>query len=94
MMAFCHHIIVKIAASRVGISDFRDYSLLGDDIVIGDSLVAKSYENIMSNLGLVINPHKSLVSTIGVCEFAKRLVSQDGEFTPLGSGCIVGVIKH
>jgi hypothetical protein len=94
MMAFCHHIIVKIAASRVGVSDFKDYSLLGDDIVIGDSLVAKSYENIMSNLGLVINPHKSLVSTIGVCEFAKRLVSKEDEFTPLGSGCIVGVIKH
>jgi hypothetical protein len=56
---------------------------LGDDIVITDELVAHQYSNIMSSLGMDINPHKSLISS-EICEFAKRIVSVDSEYTPLG----------
>jgi len=42
------------------------------------------YSIIMKDLGMEINPHKSLVSSKGVCEFAKRLVSPTSELTPIG----------
>lgn len=94
MLGLTHHVIVQIAARRVGFQQwFTDYALLGDDIVIGDSMVAKSYENIMFCLGLDINPSKSLTSEIGVCEFAKRLVSPDAEYSPIGPRNIVQAMK-
>lgn len=94
MLGLTHHVIVQVAARRVGFQQwFADYALLGDDIVIGNDLVAKSYENIMFTLGLDINPSKSLVSKIGVCEFAKRLVSSEDEYSPIGPRNIVQAIK-
>lgn len=35
-------------------------------------------------LGVDINLSKSLVSKVGVMEFAKRLISPDAEYTPVG----------
>lgn len=71
------------------------YALLGDDIVIADEAVAMSYHYIMVDmLGVVINDSKSLVSSCGVMEFAKRLVSPKEEFTPLGPKNIEGCLKH
>jgi hypothetical protein len=94
MLGLTHHVIVQVAARRVGFQQwFTDYALLGDDIVIGNSLVAESYSNIMFILGLDINPSKSLVSSIGVCEFAKRLVSHQGEYSPIGPRNIVQAMK-
>jgi hypothetical protein len=58
--------------------------LLGDDIVIAHTDVAKQYSLLMQDLGMEINPHKSLTSQKGVCEFAKRLVSNSYELTPIG----------
>jgi hypothetical protein len=52
---------------------FRDYAVLGDDIVIADKAVAMSYLQIMRDLGVEINLSKSLISEQkGVLEFAKR----------------------
>lgn len=51
--------------------------------MIADELVAHQYSRIMSDLGMDINPHKSLISR-EICEFAKRLVSVDCEYTPIG----------
>lgn len=45
-------------------------------------------------LGVEINLSKSLQSDIGVMEFAKRLVSPNGEYSPLGPGNIVGCLRH
>lgn len=71
------------------------YALLGDDIVIADKAVAESYHFIMTTvLGLEINLSKSLVSSKGIMEFAKRLVSPTEEFTPLGPGNIQQVLKN
>lgn len=48
VFSFSHHIVVQIAALRVGqILPFRAYALLGDDIVIVGEAVAMSYLYIM-----------------------------------------------
>jgi hypothetical protein len=62
---------------------FRDYALLGDDICIADSAVAKSYLSLMTDYGVDINLSKSLESDIGVSEFAKRLFKDEADLTPM-----------
>jgi hypothetical protein len=92
MLALTHHIIVQVAAHRSGVIPrdmwFRDYALLGDDIVIANELVAKSYKSIMTDLGVEINMTKSHVGDC--CEFAKRWIhSSLGEISPIGAGNIL-----
>jgi hypothetical protein len=48
MLALTHHYIVRVAASRVGISDFTHYAILGDDIVIANDNVALSYHSLVT----------------------------------------------
>lgn len=48
---------------------FRDYALLGDDIVIGDPAVAARYREWLNDLGVKIYESKSITSTL---EFAKK----------------------
>jgi len=85
MLALTHHVIVRIAAIRVGLHNFTYYALLGDDIVIANESVAKAYHEIMTSiLGVDINLSKSLTST-NTFEFAKRLVRLDGELSPVGA---------
>lgn len=82
IFALCHHLIVQMAAKMVGESlPFRDYSLLGDDIVICNAAVAEKYLNIMtSQLDVEISKTKSLVSQ-DTFEFAKRIFYQGEEMT-------------
>lgn len=88
MLALTHHVIVQIAAMRVGKPSFlqlSNYALLGDDIVIADKAVAMSYHEIMTKiLGVEINLSKSLISDNSF-EFAKRLVTMDGEVSAVGA---------
>lgn len=71
---------------------FKDYAILGDDIVIAHQGVAEEYRKIMEEMGGIINIDKSLISTNGSCEFAKRfIVRNDGDrrdISPLSSACI------
>jgi len=84
MLALTHHTIVRIAANRVGLPDFSHYALLGDDIVIANNAVAKSYHHIMTKvLGVEINLAKSMVS-LAAFEFAKRIITLEGEVSPVG----------
>jgi len=71
MLALSHHVIVRVAALRVGIKKFTDYCVLGDDIIICDDNVAPAYLSIMETLGVSINLSKSVVSN-DIAEFAKR----------------------
>jgi len=48
----------------------------------------------MSDLGVDINLSKSLVSSRGVGEFAKRLISPFQEFTPLGPANLLAGIRN
>jgi len=93
MLALTHHIIVQVAAFRVGRQQFSAYALLGDDIVIADEAVALSYHTLMTQwLGVAINLSKSLTSN-EVFEFAKRLVTLDGEVTPVGPRNLAVALK-
>jgi hypothetical protein len=93
MLAISHHVLVQIAAGRVGWSTwFPHYAIIGDDIVIADKAVADAYLALMSYLGVSINLSKSVVSG-HMYEFAKRLVSVFGDLSPFGSGVILVAIR-
>lgn len=62
MFTLSHHMAVQYAAYLVGKYPFKDYILLGDDIVITNDTVAGSYVQLMTNLGVEISNHKSHVS--------------------------------
>jgi len=75
MLALTHHAIVQFAASKAypkAKQWFGGYALLGDDIVIADKLVAREYLALMGTLGVEIGLAKSLISSTGSLEFAKR----------------------
>jgi len=74
MLAMTHHIMVHIAARRVGLSHFDLYLVLGDDLVIADSKVAKAYLSLAKEWDVGINLSKSVISTNGSLEFAKRFI--------------------
>lgn len=86
VFSLCHHLIVQIAATRVGIRTwFTEYALLGDDIAITNPEVAEEYYKIMTEeLKVQINKAKSLQSDQGVIEFAKRIIGPRGDFSPVG----------
>jgi len=99
MLALTHHVLVQYAAILAGYSRlFKDYCVLGDDVVIANDAVAREYQKLMSILGMEINLSKSLVSK-RLCEFAKTwMYNPDGssdfiELTPLGSKNMIGAIK-
>jgi hypothetical protein len=74
MLALTHHIMVRMAALRVGYRDFSFYLVLGDDLVIADERVAKAYLAIAKEWDVEINLSKSVLSDNGSLEFAKRFV--------------------
>lgn len=70
-----HHLLVWIAAERRQKGKvFKNYAILGDDIVIGCPRVASEYAKLMSEVDAVISQEKSLISDKGACEFAKLIV--------------------
>lgn len=56
----------------------KKYAILGDDVVIADTQVAKSYEGLLGLLGVTICYQKSMISETGACEFAKRFRVKEG----------------
>jgi hypothetical protein len=73
MLALTHHAIVQFAAFRAGVDGwFKDYAVLGDDVIIGTEDVAKHYLRVMEILGVEIGLAKSLISKNKSGEFAKR----------------------
>jgi len=76
MLALTHHVIVKLAAGLAGVLNFTDYVVLGDDITIANTDVAKQYLHIMDILGVTINQSKSVVHSSSLSpagEICKRL---------------------
>nr|WAY16594.1 putative RNA-dependent RNA polymerase [Rhizoctonia solani mitovirus 115] len=87
MLALTHHFIVQVAAWQSGVVPetklFKDYAVLGDDIVIFNAKVAKKYHVIMTALGVECNLAKSVMSPDGtVLEFAKRLFFKGINISP------------
>jgi len=94
MLALSHHILVQIAAGRVGwVTWFPHYAIIGDDVVIADKAVATAYLALMDYLGVVINHSKSICGG-HMYEFAKKIVSVTlGDLSPLGAGVILVAIR-
>jgi hypothetical protein len=89
MLALTHHVIVKIASINAGLKDsIVNYAVLGDDVVINNSLVASAYVDIMSALGLQISEGKSVIS-YRFTEFAKKLRGPNANFSPIGAGAVL-----
>lgn len=86
MLAYTHHFIVQCSAWMAGHPRnqlFTDYAVLGDDIVIWDTSVAKQYLSIMKELGVSIGLAKSVVSLKGdALEFAKRTIWKGRDISP------------
>lgn len=85
MLALTHHFIVQFAAYRAGFKSwFTEYGVLGDDIVIGNTDVARQYLFIMRVLGVGIGLHKSLISISGrALEFAKKTFYMGTDVSPI-----------
>jgi len=67
---------------------------LGDDIVIGHKDVADIYFYTMTEvLGVEINKAKSIISTNGFAEFAKKFISPTVDYTPVGAKNIAQSLK-
>jgi len=84
MLALVHHALIQFAAFRAGWRVwFPLYAVLGDDVVIGDHLVADHYTRLMAEIGVDIGFHKSVISDNLSCEFAKKYFYKGEEVTPL-----------
>nr|UPW42221.1 MAG: putative RNA dependent RNA polymerase [Jiangsu mito-like virus 14] len=92
MLALTHHVVVRVAAHKVGLSNFRDYCILGDDIVIRNDAVASEYYNLMKALGVSINLSKS-VESFDFAEFAKRWSGPGVQITPIGPGLTLRLVR-
>lgn len=88
MLALTHHFLVQVSAWQIGFVKpgrlYRNYALLGDDLVICDRAVAKSYLRLMSQIGVTINLNKSILSPSGKgLEFAKRTFIDGIDVSPI-----------
>jgi len=83
--ALWHHIFVQYCAFRCGISTFREYEILGDDVVIWNKAVGDIYSAMISEIGIPINKTKSVISCNGntQIEFAKRIALNGIELSGL-----------
>jgi hypothetical protein len=95
ILALTHHVLVQVAAMRVGWTRwFPHYALLGDDIVIADEAVAKSYLALITSLGVEINLTKSVISESGFCEFAKRWTTPNYDYSPVGAKALLKAFRN
>jgi len=78
----CHHMVVQYAAFLNGLYPFNHYILLGDDVVIYNDRVAKTYTDLIKSLGVEISDSKSHVSK-DTYEFAKRWFQCNIEISPV-----------
>lgn len=84
MLALVHHLIVQFAAYKTGYRGWYPlYALLGDDIVILGTAVSRQYETLCKNFGIKIGLEKSLISSNGTFEFAKRFYVRGVDASPV-----------
>lgn len=89
-----HHCLVQYAAYRAlgWIGFFNEYALLGDDIVIANHKVAQEYLVLLQEIGVEFGLAKSLISSTGGFEFAKRTFAKGKDVSGI-SLLAVGVAK-
>lgn len=93
MLGITNHILVRLAANRCGYSEFSDYLVLGDDIIIFSKEVAQEYQSIITKIGVQISLSKCVVPSeepqMYGAEFASRLFVDGKEISPLPVGLII-----
>lgn len=85
--ALTHHIFILYAAHNVGINSFKDYRVLGDDVVIRNDSVAKEYLRLLDEIGVEVSQEKTLVAA-DTFEFAKRVFHKGSEVTAFPTGAL------
>jgi hypothetical protein len=92
--SLCHHCLVQYAAYRALGSHgfFKEYALLGDDIVIANGKVAMEYMLTLREIGVEFGLAKSLISSTGGFEFAKRTFANGKDVSGI-SLLAVGIAK-
>jgi hypothetical protein len=80
--AITHHIVMGYSAFLCGIESFKDYAILGDDVVIGNGKVAAKYREVINGLGVEISDMKSHHGST-LCDFAKNLWIRDSSKTTM-----------
>jgi hypothetical protein len=87
MLALTHHTLVQWSAFRAGVIKpgewFSDYAVLGDDIVLANERVSDEYLLVLDELGVTVGLAKSLTSTSGALEFAKRFIVGNVNLSPI-----------
>jgi hypothetical protein len=87
MLALIHHFIVQVAAWECGFDKnrlFKDYAILGDDLVIAHHRVARRYLQLLKELGVECGLHKSILSPKGRgLEFAKNTFIDKHNVSPI-----------
>jgi len=74
-LALLHHTFVWYSAWRAGIpkpTRFRDYLILGDDIVIANAPVAREYQKLVTELGVPVSIAKSFAGASRFFQFANQ----------------------
>lgn len=92
--SLCHHCLVQFAAYKATgiLGFFKEYALLGDDIVLANARVALSYQALLLEIGVEYGLAKSLISSTGGFEFAKRTFSKGNDVSAISLKA-VGVAK-
>lgn len=72
---------------------FKNYSILGDDIVIFDETVATKYLYLLRMLGIGVSIEKCFISK-SVSEFAKRYITLKGIFRTLSLNLMSNLIDN
>jgi hypothetical protein len=85
-LALIHHYLVWLSAYRVDKNlarTFKEYLVLGDDLVIFDKQVALSYLEVCKDYGITISLPKSFVSDEGLYQFASQNIYKGEFISPL-----------
>jgi hypothetical protein len=97
LLALSHHAIVLYAALLVRATtpstmlSFKDYLVLGDDVVIAHQEVAERYQQIMLSFGIPVGLAKSYISSDGMFNFANKSFSKEINISPISLKEEVGV---
>jgi len=93
--ALTHHILIEALALKCGLSRFKNYCIIGDDVTIFDEKVSKEYQSFLNRIKVKISVAKSLESRCKPCsaEIAKRLFLNGQEISPIPYDAIESAIK-
>jgi hypothetical protein len=83
-LSITNHVLVRLSARLCGYCDFSNYFVLGDDVVIYNERIARTYIKITNSIGIGTKDEDSIHPTHDHhLEIAKRLFRKGVEVSPL-----------